>query len=228
MGSRNRQVWALVVTAAGEVLPFKGADLPGVLVVTGTDYRKDGKWSSTTYRFQLSSGTRFISGKNGWETGRFIEGLRKAVSFGRPIDRWVDVAEALGVTVASAMAFLRSWRPKAAAYLDDVEERLATLDDAVEEGVNKTLAISFGAPTNREIRAGYWERPVIVRVNDLEVGRVSPSNGRWNSPIPEGDVSVVAAETSSGMHGGYVSLRLAVPEGATISHRRSSSRTNGQ
>jgi hypothetical protein len=96
-------------------------------VVRGTDYTKQGIWSYTTYRLQIATGVREIAGRDGWETGRFTEGLGAAVGVPTP-DTWADVATALGVSVPRAMEFLRNWRPGAAESLDSVERSLNTLE----------------------------------------------------------------------------------------------------
>lgn len=127
LGHRSRRSWLLVIDQQSTLHLFSGENIPGVLVVVGSDYVQKGKWSHTTYRFVTSPGVRVIAGHNGWETGRFTEGLHAATKFERPIDRWEDVAEALGVSVDEAMRFLRAFRPQEAEYLDEVEAALAAL-----------------------------------------------------------------------------------------------------
>ena len=63
-----------------------------------------------------------------------MEGLRSSVGFKTPIDTWADVANALGVSVPSAMEFLKGWRPKAAQALDDVDAQLTALDEVSTVG----------------------------------------------------------------------------------------------
>ena len=211
IGSRSRSAWLLLVTPDGKVREFTGVNIPGVVAVVGTDYEKAGKWSHTTYRLELAPGVRPIAGRDGWETGRFVEGLRDAVCFGRPVDRWVDVANALGVTVPEAMRFLREWRPKAAEALDAVEEAIEAVDTAADDGA-EIVSISFGGPTRRQREAGFWSWPVRVLLDGQEVGRVAKDeNGRW---VASGRVEILAKEHTSGHGGGYVSMRLAVPAGA--------------
>ena len=55
IGSRGRNSFLLFVRG-DEVIVFHGQDIPGVVVVRGTDYTKSGKWSHTTYRLQLADG----------------------------------------------------------------------------------------------------------------------------------------------------------------------------
>ncbi len=221
LGSRSRRAWLLFVKD-GKVYPFKGEGIPGVVAVRGSSYRRNGKWSHTTYRLEVAQGARHISGKEGWETGRFAEGLASATGM-RAVDLWVEMANALGVTVPAAQEFLRAWRPKAAEHIDAAEAALEELDEAAEKSGSDgatEAAISFGSPTNRVMRAGFWDWPVTVTLNGETVGTVSPSEGGWYSPVCEGLVRIIECVRSSGYHGGSVSLRLAVPEGAEVHHRQ--------
>lgn len=221
LGSRSRRAWLLFVKD-GKVYPFAGEGIPGVVAIRGSSYRRDGKWSHTTYRLEVAEGVRTISGKEGWETGRFAEGLAGAAGT-KAIDLWVEMANALEVTVPAAQEFLRAWRPKAAEHIDAAEAALEELDRAAEypraDGAAET-AVSFGSPTNREMRVGFWYWPVTVTLEGETVGTVRPSDGSWYSPVCEGLVRIIECVQSSGYHGGSVSLRLAVPEGAEVHHRQ--------
>lgn len=126
-GSRDRQAWAVVVAADGALTPFRGASLPGLLAVSGQQYRKDGKWSNTTFRLALADGVRFVHGRGGWETGLMDEGVRAAVTAEKPIDSWADIAHALGATQVSVEAWIRARSPRSAAALDERAAALATL-----------------------------------------------------------------------------------------------------
>ena len=185
----------------------------------GTDYEKNGKWSHTTYRLDVADGIRHISGMTGWETGRFVEGLASAVGCETP-DTWADVATALGVSVPSAMGFLRAWRPNAAAKLDEVEKSLAELNEAFEKVADDTVAVtvSFGSPSNRANRDGYWESPKTIPGYAGEIRLIEPSK-RWT----EGNISVVgisgavlSVKHTAGMHGGYYAVSIAVLPGTEV------------
>jgi hypothetical protein len=198
-----------------EVVVFDGQNIPGVVVVRGTDYTKNGKWSHTTYRLELASGIRHIAGRDGWETGRFVEGLGSAVGRKTP-DTWAETASALGVSVPSAMEFLRSWRPKAAEKLDEVERLLAALEESSQQETDSVIVtVSFGSPTNREIGDGYWESPKRIHGYAAEIRKIDPA-GSW----AEGNIAVVgisgtvlSVKHSSGMHGGYYGVSVAVIPG---------------
>lgn len=187
IGSRECRPFLLLIKG-DEVIPFAGSNIPGVVVVRGTDYTKQGKWSHTTYRLQVVDGVRHIAGRDGWETGRFVEGLGSAVGCATP-DTWADTAKALGVSVPSAMEFLRSWRPKAAEKLDEVEQALVKLEEVSEQERETDCAIatvSFGSPSNRAIREGYWESPKDIPGYKAEI-RLKDSGKGWT----ESNISVV-------------------------------------
>ncbi len=214
IGSRGRSPFLLFIKG-DEIISFAGSDIPGVVVVRGTDYTRNGKWSHTTYRLQVADGVRHIAGRSGWETGRFVEGLGSAVGCATP-DTWADTAKALGVSVPSAMEFLRSARPKAAEKLDEVEESLAKLEDVSEQETDSVIVtVSFGSPTNAAIRGGYWESPKSVLGYKAEIRKLD-QNGSW----VEGNIEVVgisgtvlSVKHSSGMHGGYYAVSVAVIPG---------------
>lgn len=215
MGSRGRSPFLLLIKG-DEVIVFHDENIPGVVVVRGSDYTKSGKWSHTTFRLQLADGIREIAGRNGWETGRFVEGLASAVGCKTP-DTWADTATALGVSVPGAMEFLRSWRPKAAAKLDEVEQALADLEEvsSQQETDSVIVTVSFGSPSNRGIREGYWESPKGIPSYNAEI-RLKDSSKGW----AEGNIEVVgisgtvlSVKHATGTHGGYYAVSVAVMPG---------------
>lgn len=218
MGSRSRSAWLLLVKGE-EIISFAEKTMSGWVVVQGTDYSKNGKWSHTTFRLELANGVRAIAGHNGWETGRFVEGLRSAVSGSGPIDRWPDLAHALGVSVPAAMAFLREWRPKAAAALDLVDAQLEALEASVpatSEIVDTvTITVSFGSPTNRAIADGWWSAPKQITGQKAQLRLIDPKKGweKENIVVVGMTGTVLNAVSSSGMHGGYRAITVAVVPG---------------
>lgn len=211
LGHRSRKAWCILI-AGDSIHVFVGESIPGVVAVVGSDYNKNGKWSSSTYRMELAAGVRMLSGHDGWETGTFREGLRSETH--KPTDTWLDLANALGVTLPAAQAFLRAWRPLAAQHYDEVDAALAAVDGE-SDGV-ETATLSFGSPTNRQIREGYWECPVVVlNENDETVDSfAAPEFTRGTT----GAARMLEVVRSPGMHGGYVSVRVAVPVGCRLSH----------
>ena len=218
MGSRSRRAWLLLIKGE-EITAFNGQNVDRVAVIRGTSYSKNGKWSHTTYRIELAPGVRAISGKNGWETGRFVEGLRSAVSFSSPIDTWADVANAMKVSVPSVMEFLRNWRPKAAEALDKVDAALTALDDAADEAEavqdTETVVVSFGSPTRRMRADGFWTSPKSIPNHDGELRLIDADKGWTKDNITVVGVlgTVMSATHSSGHGGGYVSVTVAIVPG---------------
>jgi hypothetical protein len=127
LGHRSRKPWLLLITPTNEIRLFTGAPIPGIVAIIGEDYEKNGKWSSTTYRLALADGVRTISGHEGWEQGSFREGLLKALPDHPATDRWSEIANALGVSLAETQRFLREWRPKEAEHLNKIEADLAAI-----------------------------------------------------------------------------------------------------
>ncbi len=214
IGSRGRKSFLLLIRG-DEVTVFCGQNIAGVVVVRGTDFTKNGKWSHTTYRLQLADGTRHIAGSDGWETGRFVEGLASAVGCKTP-DTWADTAKALGISVPSAMEFLRNWKPKAAERLDEVEQSLMELEEVSEKETDSVIVtVSFGSPTNRAIRDGYWESPKSIPGYAAEIRLKNSSTGWTEGNIEVLGVSgtVLSVKHSSGMHGGYYAVSIAVIPG---------------
>lgn len=156
-------------------------------------------------------GVRFISGHMGWETGSITEGLGDATGH-RPCDRWIDVANALGVSLPVAQEFFRMHYPKRSEKLDNIEADLASIDKSTSVGV-KTIALTYGNPTRRMREEGYWSWPVRILDNkNNEIGRIS-SEG-----TPSGDIKLLKRTKSSGHGGGYVSLMIAAPDNCRAEH----------
>ena len=216
IGSRERSPFLLLIKG-DEVIPFNGSDIPGVAAIRGTDYEKAGKWSHTTYRLVLGKGVRYVEGRNGWETGRFVEGLGDAIGCETP-DTWAEVAEVLGVSVPSAMEFLQSWRPKAAQALDKVEEALFDLEDVDEDVDTVTVTVSFGSPTRREAREGYWNLPKEIPGYEAEI-RKTDLDGDWdkgNIDVVGISGTVLSVKYASGHGGGYYAVTVAVLPGTEV------------
>ena len=222
LGPRSRKAWLLFVLGDGdEVLPFNGETIPGVVVVQDNIYEKEGKWSKTIFTLRVAEGVRPIAGRDGWDTGRFAEGIATAVGTAIPTT-WPELSEALGVSVPSAMEFLRAWRPGAATRLDKVESELAELEEASAASSAEDTAmvtVSFGSPTNREIRDGYWESPKPIPGYDgAEIRLLDPEAG-WS----EGNLevvgitgSVLSVRHSAGTRGGYYAVTVAVLPGTEV------------
>lgn len=220
-GSRNRSAWALLVVD-GTVSPWNGESITGVVAVTSSEFTRSGKWSHTTFRAQMRAGVRLVTGHDGWNSGSFAEGLQAALRLERPIVTWMDMANALGVSVQVAQEFLRSWRPKAAERIDEAEMALDAVDAASEDagGDVETVTFSFGSPTRRQAREGFWTAPKSVPGYDgvtveLITADENPvvTSSQWtveNVRVVGAEGKVLSITRSSGTGGGYVSITVAV------------------
>jgi len=215
-GRRGRQAFLLLIAMDKNLVHvFSGKDIPGVVVIENRDYTKDGKWSHNTYELALANHVRPIAGHEGWNTGSFLEGMREACHLPHTPTKWLEVANALGVSIAEAQRFLRDYRPEEASRIDEVERAIEAMADTAY-GDYEITTFSFGGPTCYEMEEGYWDLPVLVINKDgKEIGCITPSGNDW---LPEGHVKLLEVERSKGRHGGYVSLRLAIPAGTYVVH----------
>lgn len=123
--SRGRAAW-LLLRKGDELAFFGGASIPGWCVVQSQQFTKNGKWSHTTYRMQLSDDVVAMPGRQGWESNGFLEGLGAAALQPKP-GTWAEAAKCLGVPVGAAKTFLRAHKKVSAEHLDKVEAELAGL-----------------------------------------------------------------------------------------------------
>ena len=133
-------------------------------------------------------------------------------TWGDNLGSWGEVIETLGLPVGIAQEVIRTEYKATAERLDKLEEFVL----AVEAGGcgTETVVISFGSPTNRAIREGYWSSPKSGQVSDGRKVVVEPGNGGdWSNPVviePEG-TKVLSSRYSPGMHGGYYTVEVVVP-----------------
>ena len=149
--ARECAAWLLFVKG-DQVIPFHGNNIPGVVVVRGYDSEQCGRWSHTTYRLTVADDVRHIAGHNGFNTGRFLEGLSDATGMG--IRSWDGLSAALGVSVVSAADFLRRWRPKSAASLIEVDRILDDLE-SVGADADPPVTVTFPMRDNPTVIPGY-------------------------------------------------------------------------
>jgi hypothetical protein len=122
LGHRGRKPFLLLVRGE-EVLKFEGATINGVVAILGMDWKKNGKWSHTTYRLRLADGVRAIAGRMGRETGGLADGIRAATGAER-CDTWGEAALAIGVSRAAAERLVRRFWPDDAGRFDSTRAGL--------------------------------------------------------------------------------------------------------
>lgn len=224
IGHRSRRAWAVIVGPGDSVVDFSASSAIGVKFID-SDYEQSGKWSHTTYRVILPPGARLVAGHMGWETGTWREALADKRPRREPVITWLDAASALGVSAAAVMSYARAHQKGDARHFDEVDRKLAEADDAASAAQSDLaqVAVSFGSPTNRAIDDGFWEWPIAIADDTgAHRGYVRPVKVDYTTTyVPDPDLTaVVVVEVihSSGYHGGYMTVRLAMPAGWTATH----------
>lgn len=197
----------LYLAKGGEVVKFQGENVFGWTAIVAARYEKNGKWSNTSYVLDLANGVRPLY---------FLSPMHQA--WGDDYESWGGVAEALGLPVDVAQRVLREEYPATASRLDQLEAFALQLEEKGEEA--EVVVVSFGSPTNRQIAAGYWGEPKKGMTADGREVVVKPgagsAGGDWYNPeivAPTG-AKVLEASHKPGMHGGYWTIKVAVPSGA--------------
>jgi len=201
-GSRRPRLY---LTKAGKAVKFLGENIEGYCVIASSQYKKNGKWSNTTYQLELAPGVKPLS---------FLSPLHG--TWGDNFTSWGEVAENLGLPIEVAREVVGMEYPKTEERLDEVEKFALDLEAQGEE--METVVISFGSPSNRAIREGYWSESKFGQTSNGVVVEVVPTNPDsqypdWNNPTvtqPQG-AKIISSKHSSGMHGGYWAVEVAVP-----------------
>ncbi len=162
--------------------------------------KKKGKWSNTTYYLELAPGVRplyFLSPMHG--------------TWGDNLPSWGAVAEKLQLPVTVAQEIVRREYPSTAKRLDNLEVFAAELAETNHDV--EVVVISFGSPTNRQIREGYWSQPKRGYTSTGQEVIVERGDDGWAKPVvvtPEG-AQIVSSQHIPGMHGGCWAIEVAVP-----------------
>lgn len=106
---RNRsRTPQLLVLSEGKLEIFKGESIPGKVVVTASHFKKNGKWSGTTYQLVAGKGTVLIDycrPFDGW--GRTWSDLAKSL---KPLNGEIDaiaIMKMVGEMIAKDSSFYR-------------------------------------------------------------------------------------------------------------------------
>jgi hypothetical protein len=194
----------LYLARGGEVVKFAGENIPGFCAIVTAQHEPNGKWSNTTYRLALAPGVRAL---------KFLSPLHGI--WGEDCESWGAVAERLCLPIEVAQEIVRAEYPRTAERLDKLEEFAAAVER--QGAAVEVVIVSFGAPTNRAAREGYWTQPKSARATDGRDVIVQPRQGEhgpdWAAPevvAPDG-AKVLSVRHSPGMHGGYWTIEVAVP-----------------
>ena len=206
---RNRKPYLFFVKD-GEAVAFKGSDIPGVATVINHEWTKAVKWSCTDWNIVLQPGVAFHSGHRGFDSDRIC---------GR-VESWVEVAQQYHCSINSIREVFQYFSPREAEEIDATEQKLAAVDDAAAK-VETDLVVgtlSFGSPTNRAIREGFWDKPRPIPGG--EIRKIDPSGG-WcedNLEIVGVEGKIISVDHVRGMHGGSYTIKYAIAPGTEYAY----------
>ncbi len=209
IASRSRRPACLVISSEGDIHRFSGEHIPGVAQILSDEYEQNGKWSNTTYHCVSPAGTEIYFWRQSWDEGLFW-----------PQSSWEEAIATLQEVAPQAKPeaieeIIREHWPKAAEKFD---ENRRIMEEMSGDGSGKPpekVEISFGSPTNRAIRDGFWERPKSIPGYKAEIRLINPDEGWSKDNIDVVGISgkVLSVSHSSGMHGGYYSVLVVVTPG---------------
>jgi len=191
----------LYLCKGAQAVKFTGSNIDGYCAISRNVYEKRGKWSNTTYTLNLAPGVRAV---------KMVSPLHG--TWGDDLESWGELCQVLGLPIEVAREIVSREYPRTAERLNKAEQFASDVE--ARGGETETVVISFGSPTNRARREGYWASPKSGRTSDGRTVTVVPGeSGGWSDPQvtePEG-AQVISARQTPGMHGGYVTVEVSVP-----------------
>jgi hypothetical protein len=189
----------LYLAKGAQIAKFEGSNIAGFCAIAREKFTKNGNFSNTTFDLILAPGVRplyFLSPLHG--------------TWCDTLGSWAEVAQELGLPVEVAQQIIREEYPPTASRLDEVEKFVASLGQDAE--VEKVV-VTFGSPTRRQSREGYWSQPKFGKTTDGRRVVVQPGPKGWGEAVavePEG-ARVVGCRHSPAMHGGIWSIEIMIP-----------------
>jgi len=188
----------LALVKEGKIFQFLGTTIPGVAVITTTDFKKNGKWSNTTFHLEVGENVGVAALLAPMHNGQWD-------SVGSWDAAHATFQEIVGKNVS--LDALKAWMlleyPGTARRFDEIAALLAEVSlegDPVE--------FSFGSPTNRAITEGYWQSPKTHGGHEF---RLRGDCGEWTYAkkediIPPAGCIILSILHGPGMHGGMVTV----------------------
>lgn len=196
----NRRARIYIQDADGYLHRFTGKDIPGIAIVRGTTYQKNGKWSHATYNVMLADGAHAFE---------LAPALHQSGVFGG-CSTYIDAMERVPAPypIKNFSDWLQSEYPKAFERLNDIAQKLSSLEESEQTDVN-VLEIRYGGFTRRS--RYLHEAPIILTAPDGRSARIEYIN--YERKLESDWASILHQERFPGHGGGYVTLHIGCPEG---------------
>jgi hypothetical protein len=199
-GSRRRRIY--LQDAAGALHRFLGASIDRVVTVGGSCYEKCGKWSTTMYRCALPDSVEIVT---------LVRGLHQNGVFSGCMS-YEDVIARIGAPrpVSGIAAWLRAEYPVAATKLDEISAQIDALE-AEDAAPMHIREVAYGGFTRRQRHL--HQAPIIMTAPDGRTARIEYDTRTGERTLTSEWCSLLEHQRLPGHGGGYVTMRIACPEG---------------
>ena len=134
LSSRNRQHVNLLVCPNRGILKFEGRSIPPALKVVNESYKKDGKWSHTTWDCEVAEGYLLLPYSQYFANGRYFGGRTWSVAVNELRTALnLDIHPHIGITDEMIVDAIRMYFRNDADTLDSLDTAYTTAGDKVAE-----------------------------------------------------------------------------------------------
>jgi hypothetical protein len=126
LGSRNISHKNIIAVSGRGLILFVGESIAPVARVIREEYKKDGKWSHTTWTVEVTEDAHIFRFSQDWQTGFWFNATDWA---GAIADVRLVMGDVEGITDAMIERFIRSAFPKSSAKLDEDAAAWAAVGD---------------------------------------------------------------------------------------------------
>lgn len=197
IGSCDAPIY-LAFIVDGKIIPFNGHSIDKICEISSSKYKKNGKWSNTTYDLLIADNVGIFEYRRPMHNQSFFD-----------IHCWDELLSFIinnthtYVDMNELQLYIHTTFPKVGLRLDNIEQKIPELM------VDEKIVFTFGSPSNKSIQNGFWTNPKEIPNHNGSVSLIDPEKGwiKENIEIPD-DLYLLSVNRQSGYHGGYVTITL--------------------